>query len=588
MIRLEDKLQDAAQGPVRFDHHDVARRVRSRRRNRLVGAGAVAVFAVVGVVAGLVVSVGDEDERLDTAGHGGMVTVDELVADRWIVFAYSDVTVGIDPPPFIDFGEDGQISGIDGCSTFTGTWELDGSRLNTSMQSVETSSSCVPAATGLAQLLVEDPMVDRFDEGSDNLRLTSGDDFFGFQRFDRVGEVPTGELLEGDWAATADATVSFDGDGSGIIELLGCSKEFTWTLDGDRIDVEGLPADGLPCDDGGGVGGGALLALSSSPRVRVVGPSMWISADDGIAVYSKVDGPGPTPTMTSSPDAEPALSPDYVTASSDGVTLHDSAGHTTGVADGATAVAFAVGPDLIVYQPASAAAGGYPLIPDGDPVVWSSGEQRSLPVDTAAFSALLLDASMVDGRPVALVSESFGGVGPDDTFEELVLFDLESLERTTIVRREAWESGHFDAQLRPDGDVVALLSAEALTLLTRWSPGSDSAEWTVELGTEIRAELTMYDGEIRVVDAGFTSELEPILAIHDYSVEGILLDEAAITIDDPDGELGSGLFCTDWYDDARLVCGRGDGPPIIVDVKAGSFAQLDGPVGGYPTIVRSG
>lgn len=600
MSRFEDMLHDAADGPVRFDHREIARRVRHRRRNRLAGLAAVVVLGVVGFVAGFA----DGEQVVDSVGpvQDGAVTVDELVADRWVVFAYSAVTVGASRPPFLEFGDDGRLGGVDVCRPISGTWELDGARLVTSLEQVE-EVPCADGTAGLYELLQDDPTIGRFGEDEDTLRLSSGDDFFGLQRFDRLGDIPTPTLLEGEWLAGGGAaggadspgSVTFAPDGSGVLAIMDCSRSFEWSLEDDRVAVEGLDRNGVPCDDGV-VGGGLLLALTSTPRLRVDGSTLWMSSDLGVDLLRSAGADaGSSSTTTSLPDEDVAAkialeqavqSARFVAASPSGVTLHAGGGATTRIADGDAAVAFAVGPDLVVHQPASTAFAEYPPTPEGDPVVWISGEERVLPVDPDARSVRLLDASTLDAATVALIAESHGGVGPDDTFEELVLVDLETFERTTVVRRPAWESAHVEARVLPDGDVIGLFASESLMLLARWAPDEDGAVWTVEVGSDSRPTFTMHGDRIRVVDSGFDGDFEPVLSIRRYGTDGTEQDEQTVTVADPAGELGAGLFCTSWLDDVHLLCGRSDGPPVVISLAARSYEQVVATTGSYPTAVR--
>ena len=594
MNQLEELLRDAADGPVRFDHSDIARRVRHRRRNRLAAVAAVVVLGVVGVVAG----VGDDEQVVDSVGQveDGAVTVDELVGDRWVALAYSAVMVGPTPMAFLDFGDDGRLVGFDGCRPISGTWDLDGTRLVTSLEPAE-DVPCANETGGLVELLEGDPEVGRFDESStDTLQLTESDDFVAFQRFDRLGDEPSPTSLDGTWTPgiadegdRAAGTVTFAPDGTGHLQVLGCSQPFDWSLDGDTLIVEGLDRDGIPCD-GGVAGGGLLATLTSTPRLRVDASSLWMSSLFGVSHLWSGDAGSDQTSTTTAPDErleEAVQSARFVAASSDGVTVHDGS-QSTRIADGAAAVAFAIGSDIVVHQRASTEFAAYPPSADGTPVVWMSGEQQDLPVHADARRALLLDVTILDGAPVALLAETYGGVGPDDTFEELVLIDLEDGTRTTVVRRPAWESGHFDAHVLPDGDVIGLFAAESLVLLARWSPGTDDAVWTTEVAADSRPTLTMHDGRIGVVDAGFNEDFEPVLNITRYGTDGTEQDEQTITVADPAGELGAGLFCTDRYDDAILLCGRSDGPPILVSVTAQTFQTLTAATGSYPTLRRTG
>ncbi|HSP04398.1 MAG TPA: hypothetical protein VLR27_12890 [Acidimicrobiales bacterium] len=602
MSRLEDLLNDAADGPVRFDHRDIARRVRHRRTSRLAMVAAVVVLGVVGFVAGF----GEDTQEVDSVGpvEDGAVTVDELVADRWVAFAYSAVVVAPSPPAFLQFGDDGQFGGFDGCRPISGDWELDGGRLVTSLEPMG-NVLCDNEPGGLTELLEDDPRVGRFDDGSETLQLTAGDDFVAFQRFDRLGEEPSATALEGRWSASTPAAegeqeapaVTFDPDGTGRLEIFGCTQPLKWSLEGDALAVEGLGPDGVPCN-GGVVGGGLLMSLTSDPRLRVDGALLWMSSDLGIdQLHSDGTGSDPSSTTTTTApdggqDAEDALERAsqairFVAASPDGVTLHDG-DRPQPISSDDSAVAFAIGSDIVVHQPASTTFPEYPPTPEGTPTAWLSGEEQALPVNSDARSTRLLYATVLDGTPVALVAESYGGVGPDDTFEELVLIDIADGTRSTVVRRPAWESAHLDAAVLPDGDVIGLFAAESLVLLARWSPGQDDPAWTVEVATDSRPTLTTVDGQIRVVDAGFDEDFAPVLRIRAYDTDGQEQSDRSVPVADPDGELGAGLFCTGWYDATHLLCGRSDGPPIVVSLTSGTYRQTDSATGSFPTVVHDG
>jgi len=599
MSRLEDLLHDAADGPVRFDHRDIARRVRHRRTSRLAAVAAVVVLGVVGFVAGF----GDDSQEVDSVGpvEDGAVTVDELVADRWVAFAYSAVIVAPTPPAFLHFGDDGELGGFDGCRPINGDWELDDARLVTSLEPMG-NVLCDNQPGGLTELLEDDPRVSRFDDGSETLQLTAGDDFVAFQRFDRLGEAPNAPLLEGRWSASTAVTegeqeapaVTFAPDGTGSLEIFNCSQPLEWSLEGDALAVEGLDPGGVPCN-GGVVGGGLLMSLTSEPRLRVDGSLLWMSSDLGIEqLHSDGTGSDPSSTTTTAPDdpqdVDDALeratqSIRFVAASPVGVTLHDG-DQSQPISGEDSAVAFAIGSEVVVHQPASRSFPEYPATPEGTPIAWVSGEERALPVSADARSTRLLDATVLDGAPVALIAESYGGVGPDDTFEELVLIDIADGTRSTVVRRPAWESAHLDAAVMPDGNVIGLFASESLVLLARWSPGAAEPAWTVEVAADSRPTLTLVDRQIRVVDAGFDEDFTPVLEIRAYDTDGQELSDESVSVDDPDGQLGAGLFCAGWYDATHLLCGRSDGPPIVVSLNSGTYRQTESATGSIPTVVR--
>lgn len=116
-----------------------------------------------------------------------------------------------------------------------------------------------------------------------------------------------GSMRTGDGAAEggdSPGTVTFAPDGTGVLEMLDCSQTFEWSLEDDRVGVDGLDRNGVPCDEGV-VGGGLLLALMSTPRLRVDGSSLWMSSDLGVDLL-RSDGAGTSPpsTTTSMPDDE--------------------------------------------------------------------------------------------------------------------------------------------------------------------------------------------------------------------------------------------------------------------------------------------
>ena len=608
MTRLEDLLSDAGDGPVGFDHGDVARRVRHRRRrNRLAAVvGLVLVVASVGVVGTL----GDDEQTVDSTGpvEDGAVTVEELVEDRWVAQGYS---APISPPgaAFLDFSEDRTLAGTDGCNRIEGEWELDGGRLETTLRAREQASCAVE--TGDLNELLQGPAVGRFDGASGPLQIRAGDDWVVFERFDRLGAEPTAATIEGTWApaVTADpgdelgptpGTVTFSPDGTGRLEVGGCSTPFRWTLDGD-LSVEGVSPDGVPCD-GGVVGGGLVLHLTDSPRLRTDGSTLWISSRLGVLPFRAVqeqpkDGTTSTTTSTTTTDApddagtaleQAAQSARFVTASPEGVFLHEGSSSTQ-VTETPAAVAFATGPDTVVYQPARQETAVFPPGAEGAPRVWTDGEERDLPVGDDVRRIALLGVAAIDDAPVALIAETYGGVGPEDTFEELVLVDLRDDTRTTVVRRPSWESGHVAGRVLPDGDIVGLFVAEAHTYIARWTAGADDPVWSTEVAVDSRRTLTMRDGTITVVESAFDDDFRPVLTISSYGTDGSALSSESLTIADPDEDLGAGLHCIDWYDESHLACARGDGPPILVSTTARTFTELPQTgTGAIPRIVPPG
>lgn len=290
-------------------------------------------------------------------------------------------------------------------------------------------------------------------------------------------------------------------------------------------------------------------------------------------------------TTTSEPSED--RTPPMVLAADQGVTVADADGETITVSDRPAAAAFALRADLVAFQDALETGRGYPPSPDGPVRVWSAGDARALPMGPDARRVALLDVAVVDGAPVALVSERIGEVGPGDTFEELVLIDLDDDSRTTAVRRPAWESGYAAARVLPDGDIVGLMTAEAHLVLNRWSPGAEDVDWTVDLGIDVSPALAVRDAEVSVVDYRFREDRGSILTVtaHDPAT-GEAGERQDVELADPHGTIGTGLFCGDWLTPADLLCGRGGGPPLAVSVPDGSFRELSGSRGAIPTVIR--
>ena len=262
----------------------------------------------------------------------------------------------------------------------------------------------------------------------------------------------------------------------------------------------------------------------------------------------------------------------------------------TQISSAPAAVAYGIGADLVVFQDGQREQHIYPPRADGPVRVWSDGKVRDLAAHPEATGAELLDARLVDRVPVGLIAERFGGVGPDDTFEQLVRIDLRDDSRTTFVRRPAWESAHAAARLLPGGDVAGLFHSEALVLLARWSPGAQEALWTVEVGADTHVDLTRHDGVIAIVESAFDTErdLAPAVTVTTRDpATGKPGPSETTDLADPDDRIGTGLFCRDWIAPAQLACGRSDGGPVAISLDEGSFTPLPGAPGAIPTVIHS-
>jgi hypothetical protein len=342
--------------------------------------------------------------------------------------------------------------------------------------------------------------------------------------------------------------------------------------------------------------GGSAVALALVAGVAV----MWPGSDGGSppSQVDTVDQPDESPSVPTTAPERPSgwqtfiVSPPpvpIVLAGPQGVTLESSEGGEQISVDPA-ARAFALG-DTVVYQAAADTAAGlgavFPPEAAGPVRVWSEGEVRDLSAGGGVVRTTLLDARFVDGFPIALVAE-VSGTGPDDTVEALVKVDLRDDSRQTIMRRDSWESSTVQARLANNGDVIALVGSGSLLLLNRWSE-TGLGEWTAEVGSDESLELAI-DADTAVLTSFRTdADLLPVLDTRSFDVDtGALGPQDSVSIADPDGRLANGLTCWDWLTDSQLACSMAEGPPVALDLEAGTFDYLQGQVGGVISVVREG
>lgn len=302
----------------------------------------------------------------------------------------------------------------------------------------------------------------------------------------------------------------------------------------------------------------------------------------------------PPPSTTESPRGAPSttVAPEgsgLVLSGRAGVQVVSPSGASRTISPEPAANAFGIGSEIVVFQGADPDIETFPPLGSGPVQVWDDGEVRTLVTSRTATGALLLDATSIDGAPLALISERLGGSDPEDTFEELVQVDLRDGTRTTLVRRAAWESGHVAARFLDGGDVVGLFSSEGHVLMARWRASHDEPRWTAELGFDLQVDLALRDGEITLVAGSFADGPDPAASLAISSHDGETGEERSsrsIVLRDPRGEIATGLVCRDWTGPATLVCGRSAGEPLLVDTSTGGLEGIDGPPGSVPTAPR--
>jgi hypothetical protein len=187
------------------------------------------------------------------------------------------------------------------------------------------------------------------------------------------------------------------------------------------------------------------------------------------------------------------------------------------------------------------------------------------------------------------VAEHFGEVGPDDTFEALVLVDLATNRRTEIRREPSWEAGHGAGHLLSDGDVIGLLTVSASSSLVRWSTDTGTQAWTVGVTLDARVGLAVApDGTIATTRHRYDEALAPVIVVttHDPAT-GDARTTTTVEVVDPEGTLDTGLSCEDWLTPTVLLCSRAGGAPMALDLD-GSWRLLPGPPGARITAADLG
>lgn len=279
-----------------------------------------------------------------------------------------------------------------------------------------------------------------------------------------------------------------------------------------------------------------------------------------------------------SPPGGPATDEGYVISGPTGVALVGPDGAVTEITDEAAAQAYAVNTSFVAYQRSEQTPGGAPVGNVRPIMVWAGAEPFELPMGKGTRTVELLDAGPLFGQPTALVAER-SGTSPDDTVETLVAIDMVTMERTIIVTREAWESGHRVARLLPDGDVVGLIDIEARTSLARWTSGEDQPVWINDLGVDVAQGLASGSGRLSFVERPIWQEDATTFGIVDIDVAtGELDSPMPIALSPLEGSGGAAPpDCNDWWAPNVLVCSVSSGQPVTITLD-GSTAELDAPI----------
>lgn len=353
------------------------------------------------------------------------------------------------------------------------------------------------------------------------------------------------------------------------------------TVDFDPTIIELTPNASTAC------GSASILAQLEATvgQFGFEGPTFSIGGDpEAFDAWLGIDRSGEPPTGQG-PLAQ-------VVASSDGVELRtlDAAGGpaTTSIATSPAAAAYAVGPDLVVFQgldPDTAPGDRLPPWPGGTISMWTRQGNRvaALSIGKGRDRTVLLDATTLDGRPVALVAVHRGST-PDDSFESLTVVDLDSGEESVVVEQPSWEAGTVQARLLPDGDVVAVGTGEASWSVARWSTRTDQPTWTTQLASDTVQTLAVLDDEAAIATASVGSDRWQV-SLRSLDLDsGALGAEQTIDVSADAAQIGS-LWCGDWSVAGVLSCANATGSAFALD-EDGAVADLATPPGAIVTPAR--
>lgn len=336
-------------------------------------------------------------------------------------------------------------------------------------------------------------------------------------------------------------------------------------------------------------GSASVLAVLSSTVGQFPVDQMVFTIDgDRSAFYAWLgleppDDGETVPTTTIARNPTSSGGPGHAVASVLGVTLRMGPGLNTGVgiSRDPAASAYAIGTDAVVFQETApdvdTTVPPVPPDPTGEIKRWVKNRGTvTLTVDPAADQQVLLDAGIVDGTAQALVALRRGDT-PDTARERLVLVDLETQEMQEVVDVAAWESGHIQARVLADGDVVGLMSGEGQTFVVRWTARSDDPVWSTTFDAGERPSVAVRGERAVLVDTPEGGS---------ESIRTRRLDLASGSLGAPVIlNVASGQqWCSDWYDDDELSCAR-NGSAGAVDQR-GIWRDLQTPTGAVVTASR--
>ncbi|MFN3254908.1 MAG: hypothetical protein ACE37B_04385 [Ilumatobacter sp.] len=276
------------------------------------------------------------------------------------------------------------------------------------------------------------------------------------------------------------------------------------------------------------------------------------------------------PSSSVAPDDEGALTivdADAVAATSRGVLIDDGTNSWSALAfDDTSARGLALLVDgTIVYQPAEpddigTPAAGFAIIDDeGVDLYGESGR-----------AVTVFDVGHVEGNAVILAGSRPLRPGSDST-EELVLLDIDSGERTTILDVDAFESGV--RQARFGDDAISVLASETTRNFLEILDLDGTPRHDVELPSDTNLSLLDVGESVWVLEPAFVGDdFDPTLRTRRYDLATAASESADLALVEDGVSIDTG-FCevADLFDD-RIVCDRSQGSPVFINVMTTATA----------------
>lgn len=232
------------------------------------------------------------------------------------------------------------------------------------------------------------------------------------------------------------------------------------------------------------------------------------------------------------------------------------------LSDRPTGAAYLVGTDLVVAQEAGDST-FYPRRLDGPITIFNRSGSKPLPIANEALE--LLDAGVVNGRPVALVTSRTGD-GMEGGDLRLLLVDLETDHRTDLGSVGGYESSVSQGRLG-SGAVALLVSGEGLESLQVVSLGG-SEEWALPPFPESQVAIAIRGEELTFLQARFVDpDFTPALTLTRFNLaDGSTLGTTDLTLGFGDEVANEGGLCftAEWWGES-LLCDQTYGSPLLID-----------------------